>query len=149
VARRSVIRASDADRESVVERLRQASGEGRLAAHELEHRVAAALKATTYGELDATVSDLPGAQPRRRRSSSGRTVATVRAHPGLILVAVPVVAVVVAAVVVIAVLWAMVAVLALMLGHHRRVIYRGPWTWHQRQLRASRQNAAGGFTPWL
>jgi hypothetical protein len=114
--------------------------------------VAKALKAQTYGELDATVSDLPtpdtGRRPRRR-STAGHAVATVQAHPALILVAIPVVLIVVAAMIAITMMWAAVTVLALVLGHHRRMMYRGPWTWHQRQLHSSRRNAVGGSTPWV
>jgi hypothetical protein len=59
VATASRLRASDADREHIAERLRQAAAEGRLLAEELEQRLAAALRARTYGELDAVVADLP------------------------------------------------------------------------------------------
>lgn len=61
---RSGLKASDADREAVAERLRNAAAEGRLLAHELEERVARVLRSRTYGELDAVVADLP-ANPRR------------------------------------------------------------------------------------
>jgi hypothetical protein len=63
MARRSSIRASDADRDRVADRLRQAAIEGRLLAHELEERLGAALRARTYGELDAIVDDLPREAP--------------------------------------------------------------------------------------
>jgi DUF1707 SHOCT-like domain len=53
------MRASDADREHVAERLREAAAEGRLLAEELEQRLATALRARTYGELDPIVADLP------------------------------------------------------------------------------------------
>jgi hypothetical protein len=153
VARRSTLRASDADREGVVDRLRQAATEGRLAAHELEQRVAKALKAQTYGELDATVSDLPvpdSVRRRRPRSTAGRAVATVQAHPALLLVAIPVALIVVAAMIAIAAMWAAVTILALVLGHHRRMaMYRGPSGCCGRRLHASRRNAVGGYTPWL
>jgi ABC-type transport system involved in cytochrome bd biosynthesis fused ATPase/permease subunit len=138
VARRSGIRASDADRDSVVERLRTAAAEGRLAAHELETRVTAALRAKTYGELDETVCDLPGLPRERRRSASGHAVAAVRAHPALILVAIPVVLIVVAAMIAIMTLWAAVTVFAVVCCNNRRMMYRGPWTWHQRQIHTSR-----------
>jgi hypothetical protein len=59
MATRASLRASDADRDRVAERLRLACSEGRLFAHELEERLAVALRARTYGELDAVVSDLP------------------------------------------------------------------------------------------
>ncbi|HEV3054680.1 MAG TPA: DUF1707 domain-containing protein [Solirubrobacteraceae bacterium] len=147
MSRRSTIRASDADRDSVVDRLRTAAAEGRLAAHELEHRVTTALKAKTYGELDATVADLPGAQ--RERRPARRAAGVVRAHPALLLVAIPVAMIVVAAMVAIAMLWTAITIAFFVLGHNRRMMYRGPWTWHQHQVRASRHNAVGGSTPWL
>jgi hypothetical protein len=61
-----MLRASDADREAVVERLRSAAVEGRLETEELDERLAAALRARTYGELDGLLMDLPDPAPRRR-----------------------------------------------------------------------------------
>ena len=52
MARQSSLRASDADRDAVAERLRQAAVEGRLDADELEQRVHTALRARTYGDLE-------------------------------------------------------------------------------------------------
>lgn len=52
-------RASDADREAVVERLREAAGDGRLSLDELESRIEAAYVARTYAELDPITRDLP------------------------------------------------------------------------------------------
>ena len=57
--RDSSLRASDADREAVTERLRKAAAEGRLEPNELEDRLHTALRARTYGELDRVLSDLP------------------------------------------------------------------------------------------
>ncbi len=54
------LRASDADREKVAERLRQAQAEGRLDLAEFDERVAAAWAARTYGELTPLTADLPG-----------------------------------------------------------------------------------------
>ncbi len=62
MAQRSSMRASDADREQIADRLRNAAAEGRLLASELEERIARALRARTYGELDAIVADLPHGQ---------------------------------------------------------------------------------------
>jgi hypothetical protein len=59
MARHSSLRAADADREAVAERLRRAAGEGRLEPDELEERLHRALRARTYGELDRVVADLP------------------------------------------------------------------------------------------
>ncbi|WP_406313416.1 DUF1707 domain-containing protein [Streptosporangium sp. NBC_01639] len=54
------IRASDAEREAVVERLRVASVEGRLTLGELTERTEAAYTAVTQAELAVITSDLPG-----------------------------------------------------------------------------------------
>lgn len=97
MVRRSSILASDADRESVAERLRQASTEGRILAHELEERVSRALRARTYGELDELVADLPRSAPGRGRS---RSLSLARSHPAAavgVLVAVTLVLFVLAA----------------------------------------------------
>jgi hypothetical protein len=53
------IRASDADRERIAERLREHFAEGRLTNEELEERIAAALSARTYGDLRRIMADLP------------------------------------------------------------------------------------------
>jgi len=53
------IRISDADRERVVERLREHFAEGRLTSDELDERVTAALNAKTHGDLRPLMSDLP------------------------------------------------------------------------------------------
>src|SRR4051794_32425426 len=58
------IRASDAERESVVETLRTHAEAGRLNAEELEERVDGALHATTRADLDALQRDLPQPRPR-------------------------------------------------------------------------------------
>lgn len=67
MARRATLRAADADREHVAERLRQATAEGRLVPHELEERLEATFSARSYGELDVIVADLPHPPARRRR----------------------------------------------------------------------------------
>lgn len=54
------LRAGDADRERVVERLRRHVGEGRLTLDEFSDRAAAAYRARTLGELSALTGDLPG-----------------------------------------------------------------------------------------
>jgi hypothetical protein len=60
MASRAAVRASDADRERVADRLRDAAAEGRLLTEELEQRLEVALSARTYGQLDALLADLPG-----------------------------------------------------------------------------------------
>jgi hypothetical protein len=53
------IRASDADRQHVVDALHQHTAAGRLSLDEFTERLDAALQATTYGELAAITADLP------------------------------------------------------------------------------------------
>jgi hypothetical protein len=54
------LRASDAEREAVVEQLREASVEGRLTLAELTERTEAAYLAATHAELAQVTADLPG-----------------------------------------------------------------------------------------
>jgi hypothetical protein len=81
----SELRASDAERERVAERLRTAGGEGRLTAEELEERLGRAFSARTEAELEPLTADLPAPggsserpRPRRRRDSEH-----VRAYVGV------------------------------------------------------------------
>jgi Domain of unknown function (DUF1707)/Cell wall-active antibiotics response 4TMS YvqF len=62
------IRASDAEREAVVIRLRAVTAEGRLSLEELAERLERALSATTRGELEPLTADLPAppAEPVER-----------------------------------------------------------------------------------
>ncbi|ROQ59197.1 uncharacterized protein DUF1707 [Streptomyces sp. 840.1] len=53
------MRASDRDRDQVVEILQVAAGDGRLTAGELDERLDAALSARTAGELARLTADLP------------------------------------------------------------------------------------------
>ncbi|MER6947967.1 DUF1707 domain-containing protein [Nonomuraea sp. NPDC000554] len=66
------LRASDAEREAVVEQLRVASVEGRLTLAELTDRTEAAYTATTHAELALLTQDLP----------AGSAPAAVPAAPG-------------------------------------------------------------------
>lgn len=53
------MRASDADREQIVARLKTAMDEGRLTLHEFDERLQQVYAARTYGELAPVLSDLP------------------------------------------------------------------------------------------
>ena len=53
------VRASDAERDATVERLSQATGEGRLTLEEFSQRMDRATTARTRAELDRLVTDLP------------------------------------------------------------------------------------------
>ncbi|MFV2083341.1 DUF1707 SHOCT-like domain-containing protein [Micromonospora sp. LOL_021] len=57
--RREGMRAADADREAVAERLRNALSEGRLDLAEFDERLRRAYAAKTYGDLDGLLDDLP------------------------------------------------------------------------------------------
>jgi nitroreductase len=78
----SELRASDADRELIAERLRVAAGEGRLSADELEGRLEAAFSARTGVELEPLVADLPdpARPPRRARGRRGPDRDHLRAY---------------------------------------------------------------------
>ena len=65
------VRASDAERERIVERLRDASAEGRLTLEEFVERMSSAFEARTQAELEQLMHDLPagnvgGVVSRRR-----------------------------------------------------------------------------------
>jgi Domain of unknown function (DUF1707) len=123
--RRGTLRASDADRDQIVERLRKAAAEGRIAVHELEQRVTTALKARTYAELDATVRDLPAIASGRRARTARRATTTLRDHPALLLVAVPVALLVIATLVALTVVWCVIT-LALIILRQRSYGCWGP-----------------------
>jgi hypothetical protein len=60
---RDELRASDDDRQRVVEQLQQSLAEGRFDLHEFDDRVRGAYGAETYKDLKAIVADLPQAVP--------------------------------------------------------------------------------------
>lgn len=93
MARTSALRASDADRDSVAERLHQAAVEGRLEPDELEERLHLALRARTYGDLRRLIADLPAGRPPR---SLGRTTLSLAVRAAVALVAVAVIVTVLA-----------------------------------------------------
>jgi Domain of unknown function (DUF1707) len=138
VSKRGALRASDADRDQVIDRLHRASTEGRIASDELEHRVSAALKARTYDDLEATVSDLPRPGGRRagrepaRRSAGAWTLATVRANPLLLLFAIPVIAVTMAMLLAVTIVWAAMMVVVLAAGGRRHGVPAAPWIYARR-----------------
>jgi hypothetical protein len=66
------LRASEAEREEVVELLRMHAGEGRLEVAELEQRIESAYAARTQGDLAPLLEDLP---PRPRPAGRAGIVA--------------------------------------------------------------------------
>jgi hypothetical protein len=59
------MRAADADRQFVAERLRDALNEGRLSLSEYDDRLKEAYAAKTYGDLDRLLGDLPTVVPEQ------------------------------------------------------------------------------------
>jgi hypothetical protein len=57
------MRASDGDRQQVVERLRGALEDGRLSMEEFADRMGTAFQAVTYGDLAPLCADLPDSSP--------------------------------------------------------------------------------------
>jgi len=141
MAQRNGLRASDADREHVAEKLRRATAEGRLLAEELEQRLGEAFRARTYGELDEIVADLPGDRVARSPRPLGGL-----ARPALLVAMVlAAIAVIAAAVLVIAGMLAVWGVWALiawwMFGGRcarRRRASRGHWHVHTVSRQAPR-----------
>lgn len=76
------MRASDADRDRVAERLREALAEGRLTPEEHADRIDAVYQAKTVGDLVPLTSDLPesGSTSAEGGSSSGLTVSSEAAR---------------------------------------------------------------------
>ncbi len=77
------IRASDKERESVVDVLRDAYTDGRLTLEEFEERTSTAYASKTWADLRELTADLPvepvlGADLLRRYPGRGRAVATGR-----------------------------------------------------------------------
>jgi hypothetical protein len=77
--RRASLRASDADRDRVVETLGHHHVEGRLTAEELSERTDKAYTAKTLGDLDALTTDLP---PLRQPTRAGAPVSPRTPDPG-------------------------------------------------------------------
>lgn len=69
------MRAADADRQAVADRLREAVNEGRLDLHEYDERLQKAFAAKTYGDLDGLLDDLPPVIPAQQSQVAPRPAA--------------------------------------------------------------------------
>ncbi|MDG4783870.1 DUF1707 domain-containing protein [Micromonospora sp. WMMD961] len=74
---RDGMRAADADRAAVADRLRVALDEGRLDLHEYDERLQRAYAARTYADLEALLTDLPPVTPAQRSGLAPAAVPTV------------------------------------------------------------------------
>jgi hypothetical protein len=155
MSRRATLKASDADREQIAERLRKATAEGRLLAEELEERLEATFTARTYGELDAVVADLPGVvtAPRRERP---RSFALTPIHIVALFLLAPVLISLMLAVAVIAATlfsaWGLLLIVGwFMFGHGRRSYWSRHPAYRRSLHAASRWPArrAPGPRPWI
>jgi DUF1707 SHOCT-like domain len=83
---RQHMRASDADRQEVVDRLRAALEEGRLKLDEYGERMGLAYEAVTYGDLAPLSADLPQAGPPAKPEAAPPVPApqAVVTQPGVI-----------------------------------------------------------------
>jgi Flp pilus assembly protein TadB len=129
MASRSSLRASDADREQVADRLRKAAVEGRILASELEDRLATVLRAQTYGELDSVTRDLPGGRlahnPSPQRALRQKPVTTVALLVGGTVMAFVLAALVIAGLLALSGVWVLLAIFWIVRGggsrgRHRR-----------------------------
>jgi Flp pilus assembly protein TadB len=149
----SELRASDSERERVVEFLREHALVGRLNHDELEERIGLAYAAVYRGDLERLISDLPRRDHAvaKRRPQPSRAVTEHRREPkpfmvlvGLAALAIPmitllgaVIAIAAAAVVVAATMLPIVVVTLLLLAVLKRR--------HPRAHRHHRGGMAGGY----
>jgi hypothetical protein len=152
-------RASDADREEVVELLRTAAGEGRIGHDELDERLARALSAQTYRQLHATIDDIPRDRGGRNRRTpqARRTVATwsvnaVRNEPWLLVFLLPVLVITLTLAAIAMMVWFVFIVAVLALGRNPRdpthLLRRGRRGQMSRS-RGSRGGMAGSGWRWI
>jgi hypothetical protein len=152
MARRATLRASDADREQIAERLRKATAEGRLLAEELEERLETTFTAKTYGELDAVVADLPGGvTPRRRERPRSPMLAPIHVL-ALFILAPVILSLLLAVAVIVATLfsaWGLLLIVGWFAFGHGRRHYWG--SYRRSFYAASRWPArrAPGPRPWI
>jgi hypothetical protein len=149
VSKRDALRASDADRDHVIDRLHGAATEGRIAAEELEQRVTTALRARTYGELESTTADLPGpGRPRSRTGGPARSLgrwaySAIRANPTLGLLLLPLIILALAIVFAAIVIWAVLVTVVLLVG--RRPMAVGWGDRNRQRLHASRRGPGSSW----
>lgn len=111
---RAQMRASTVDRDRVVDILTKAFAEGRLTKDEHEARVARAMSAPTFADLDAVVADLPGVAPPAPPKTNQLAIAALVCGVGQVM------------------LWPLITVPAIVLGHMAR-----------RQIRQTGEQGAG------
>ena len=140
------LRASDADRDAVIDRLREAAGEGRLEPDELEQRIDGALRARTYGDLAGLVADLPGDGRVLLRRPGWRTSPVAQsAVLGAGLLVAALVALVVVLVLAAAAWWIALVIVWLVCRGERRRLVPGPARRHSLRARHAHRARPTGF----
>jgi hypothetical protein len=132
----SSIRAADADRERVAERLRKSHAEGRLDMAEFQERLERCYEAKTQGELGELVGDLPREEQQTTQRSLARLLPP---RPGLVPL--------------VPILIALFIVAAVLSGHHifwlwiplGFLIWRTSW-WRRRRWFAGARRGPGYWT---
>src|SRR3954453_3887803 len=149
MAPHSSLRASDADRDAVAERLRRAAGEGRLDPDELEERLRKALRPRAYGDLERLLNDLP-AKPvawERRRAEAMPAARTALAVAMRVVFTLAVVAIVLGVTVAMSAWWVLWALVWFGLRGRRpsaaRFGGRPPWACSPRPCGPQRGRRAG------
>jgi hypothetical protein len=149
--RHDSLRASDGDRDAVIDRLREAAGEGRLEPYELEQRIDGALRARTYGDLAELLADLPGDGRVHVRRAGWRTnpVAQSAVLGAGLLVAVTLALALVALVVVLVLAaagwWIALVLFWLVSCGSRRRLVPGPARHHSLRARHAHRTRPTGF----
>ena len=107
-----------------MELLRRAAGEGRIGHDELDERVARALSARTYRELNVTIEDIPRQRnsrgPRVRAGVGAWALTAVRREPWLLVLVIPALTVAFALALTALVMCLVVTVVMLAVGCHTR-----------------------------
>ncbi len=111
---RAQLRVSTLDRDRAVDLLARAFAEGRLTREEHEARMARAMAASTFADLDAVVADLPGGGAPVPPKTNQLAIAALVCGVGQI------------------VLWPLISIPAVILGHMAR-----------RQIRRTGESGAG------
>lgn len=151
MSRHDSLRASDADRDAVIHRLREAAGEGRLEPEELEQRIDGALRARTYRDLAGLLADLPGDSHVFSRRAGSRTIPITQPAvlgAGLVVAVTLALALVVLVVVLVlaaAAWWIALVLIWLAFRTSRRRLSLGPARRHAVRARHSHRTRPTGF----
>lgn len=125
---RQQMRASDQDRQQVVDRLRGAVADGRLRMDEFEQRMTRAYQAVTYGDLAPLCADLPAPAPAAPVPAPAQVLPQRRGRLAGLPAALRVLWTIwLAAVLVNVVVWVLVSATSMHLAYPWPLWVAGPW----------------------